>query len=145
MEEAICKKCGKKEFLKYKTAWFRKNKGTGNCRSCSNIGGNSGSFKKGEISWNKGITGENSHSYGKIREGLWGEDNPAWKGDDCSYVALHQWVYRKLGKARDCEYCGYVGKCQWANISREYRRDIDDFISLCCSCHRYYDLGKLDL
>jgi hypothetical protein len=68
-----------------------------------------------------------------------GEKNPYWKGDAVKYVGLHRWVQRHKGKAVKCAHCGKTGYCHWANISGEYKRDLDDFVSLCVSCHKFYD------
>jgi hypothetical protein len=69
-----------------------------------------------------------------------------WLGDDIGYVPLHAWVRRKLGKAYECVYCGSSkdeGKrIHWASISHEAKRDLNDYMSLCASCHKKYD-GKL--
>lgn len=136
-----CLECGEIDVLNYKSYWYRKNVGTGCCNKCSRAGGNKASFKRGNNPWNKGMKG-----YGKWVKWHPKEDkNPSWKGDDCSYTALHQWVSRKNGKAVKCGKCGKSGKGTWANISREYKRSLDDFVSLCYSCHKYYDLGKISL
>jgi len=34
---------------------------------------------------------------------------------------------------------------EWANISGEYKRDVSDYIQLCPSCHRKFDMGKITL
>lgn len=73
-----------------------------------------------------------------------------WKGDEVGYFGLHAWVVKKLGKPRYCGYCQNdkkVGEKQyhWANISHAYRRDLSDWIRLCSSCHKLYDLGKIKL
>ena len=63
------------------------------------------------------------------------------------YKTLHGWVKRKLGKPQVCVECKTVSGAQleWANISKDYRRDITDWESLCASCHRRKDLfGKAD-
>ncbi len=60
-----------------------------------------------------------------------------WKKNE-SYSALHGRVYRKHGKPQKCIHCGSTKKVQWANKSNKYI-DVDDFISLCHSCHRKYD------
>ena len=79
---------------------------------------------------------------------LKGENNHAWKGDNVSYSGLHRWIYRHLGKPRRCEHCGNNKKIgikmyQWASKSREYKRDLTDWIRLCSKCHaKYDDIGK---
>jgi len=79
----------------------------------------------GRIAWNKGV--------------LEGEGN-AWKGDNVGYSGLHEWVRKHLGKPTECVYCGKdEGKLNWANVSHEYKRELEDFMSLCISCHRKYD------
>jgi hypothetical protein len=65
----------------------------------------------------------------------------AWKGDDVGYHALHLWVARKRGRPQECERCGTKAPrtYHWANISNEYKRDLDDWIRLCAPCHRRFD------
>lgn len=87
---------------------------------------------KGKPSWNKGIKCPQTS----------GENNYLWKGENCCYITLHSWVVRHKGKPKICEHCGATCKERklcYANIDHKYRRDLDDFISLCYSCHRKYD------
>ena len=76
------------------------------------------------------------------REKTLAEKNNKWKGDNVGYYALHGWVYRTLGKPEKCKQCSSIIKVQWANKSRTYKRDKNDWISLCFQCHRKYDSGK---
>jgi hypothetical protein len=76
-------------------------------------------------------------------EDLLGDKHPKWKGDDVGYGALHGWVKRELGKPCECVYCGEREKqLDWANIDHKYKRKLEDYISLCRSCHRKYDLNN---
>ena len=69
-----------------------------------------------------------------------GEAHPGWKGDAVSYSALHHWVRRYKAKPVACQHCNASDKpLEWANISRAYRRDLDDWIALCKKCHTAYD------
>lgn len=70
-----------------------------------------------------------------------GINNPKWK-EDVGYHALHQWVSYNYGKPRFCEQCKTSERrmYHWANISGEYKRDRDDWLRLCVSCHKKYDL-----
>lgn len=117
------------------------------------------SFKKGHKTWNKGTAGlgickANSGSIKKgehrgsetefNRDRVVGENNNKWKGDDVGYFALHTWIQRKLGKAQKCVFCGIMKdkkRIDWANKSREYKRELNDWISLCSKCHGKYDTG----
>jgi len=67
----------------------------------------------------------------------------AWnKGMDIgikSYSGLHGWIYRKKGTAKKCSICGSIKNIEWANKSHEYKKDTNDFIELCSTCHRSYD------
>lgn len=58
-----------------------------------------------------------------------------------NYWALHKWVVRKKGKAFGCFHCGTTEnrRYEWANISGEYKRELDDYESLCVPCHRRKD------
>jgi hypothetical protein len=68
-----------------------------------------------------------------------GNKHHMWKGEFASYSALHYWLQREKGKATKCEKCNVIKKCTWANISGKYERNVDDYISLCYSCHFKYD------
>lgn len=67
--------------------------------------------------------------------------NSQWKGNNVGYKALHIWVSRWLGKPSKCEDCGTTEakKFEWANISKEYKRDLDDWKRLCHPCHIKFD------
>lgn len=71
-----------------------------------------------------------------------GEQHHSWKGNDVGYTALHLWVSKHKVRSGVCEPCGArpAGKgTEFANISGEYKRDIEDYIELCCSCHKVFD------
>ena len=59
------------------------------------------------------------------------------------YRNLHKWVVKKLGQPSKCEHCGkdkLTGKkIHWANISGEYKKDINDWKRLCVKCHYLKD------
>lgn len=59
------------------------------------------------------------------------------------YIAVHSWVRKILGKPLYCSQCGRNGGTSsiydWANISKEYKYEITDWIRLCKKCHRKYD------
>lgn len=63
-----------------------------------------------------------------------------WKGDNVGYFGLHKWVREKLGSPKKCEHCGTKKRrIVWANKSREYKRELADWIALCEPCHKIYD------
>ena len=97
-------------------------------------------FKKGYIPWNKGLTGYVNAGSFKIGERK-AKDNQNWKGDNVGYIALHSWVRRNLGIPQKCGFCGDISerKYEWANKSRLYKRDLQDWIRLCVPCHANYD------
>lgn len=70
------------------------------------------------------------------------EKSPRWKGDDVGYIAVHQWVKKHKGSPGKCEHCGNSDKKQydWANVDHSYKRKLDDYMCLCRSCHRFYDI-----
>jgi hypothetical protein len=74
----------------------------------------------------------------KISKSKVGNKNPSWKGKCAGYVALHIWVRRRLGrllivpKTKNHRAKRY----EWANISGEYKRDLEDWHQLCPSCNR---------
>ena len=70
------------------------------------------------------------------------ENNPRWKSDGVTYVHLHKWVTYNKGRSKKCEHCRTTTakKFEWANVDHKYRRVLSDYIRLCTSCHRKYDL-----
>lgn len=74
---------------------------------------------------------------------LKGEKNYLWKGKKASYLSIHSWVTRWLGRPHNCESCGNTRlrhrQYHWANKSHEYRRELSDWIRLCVKCHYKYD------
>jgi len=84
----------------------------------------------------------------KGRKGkLVGKDNPMygekgwnWKGDKAGYAAIHYWVRAHKPKPECCEDCKKANKeLELANISGEYKRDINDYKYLCPKCHFEFD------
>lgn len=67
------------------------------------------------------------------------EKHHLWKGDEVSYGVLHRWVYRHKGKPILCEHCSGNKTMNWANKSKEYKRELSDWIALCKKCHAKYD------
>ena len=109
--------------------------------------GNKIGFQVGFTPWNKGKKGvQKGYWAGKNRvSSLQNEKHPGWKGENVSYISLHQWVGRKLGTPSKCEHCNKEGftkqQINWANKSHEYKRDLTDWLRLCVSCHRRYDIS----
>lgn len=70
-----------------------------------------------------------------------GKDHHNYK-EDASYSAVHYWIARRYGKAKQCINCQVEDKSRyfWANVSGEYKRDISDWLELCASCHSKFDL-----
>lgn len=112
---------------------------------------NTGRMKKGDLAWNKGITGELSHSFGrvftderkrKIGDANTGKKQHLWKGENAGYSSIHCWVRRWFGKAKECELCGVFNKTkriEWSNKDGLYSRDRKDWQQLCVKCHSAYD------
>jgi ribosomal protein S27AE len=116
---------------------------------------NNGRFKKGCLPWNKGKYGLLVHSKEakqkisdgnrgkkrsdevrhKLAEAKFGEKNPMWKGNDVLCDALHEWIKSHKPKPTLCERCGNKFPYDLANISGEYKRDINDFEWICRRCH----------
>lgn len=68
-----------------------------------------------------------------------GKASSNWKGDEVGYFALHVWVRKNKGKATKCVRCSSDYWVEWANIDGNYKRDTNDYISLCRKCHREHD------
>lgn len=96
-------------------------------------------------------SGKNHPNYGKelsketrkkISKANKGKKNGMWKGEEVGYVSLHSWIKRNKPKPKLCEECNEKEPYDLANISGEYKRDVDDFEWLCRSCHMKKD-GRL--
>lgn len=72
------------------------------------------------------------------------EENTNWKGEGASLVAKHTWIKNRYGFPDTCEHCGLISDnhqvIHWANKTGKYLRDIDDWLRLCASCHKKYDM-----
>jgi hypothetical protein len=74
-----------------------------------------------------------------------GENNGQWKGTAVHYGCLHKWVRRNKPIPDHCEICGVKrNRLDCANISGEYKRDLNDWIFLCRRCHMKTD-GRLKI
>jgi len=68
------------------------------------------------------------------------EENHNWKGDNVGYHCLHKWIQKNKPKPEACQKCGKKQKyLELANLSGEYKRDIEDYIYLCVRCHKEMD------
>lgn len=75
----------------------------------------------------------------KLSEANSGSNHPQWKGDKAGYQAIHIWIRKHLKRKGECARCNRHGYTEFANISGEYLRDVDDYIELCRTCHKEFD------
>lgn len=86
----------------------------------------------------KGMEGRIVPSLFKVGHKPWHKDVPL-KGEQASYSAIHWWVRKRKPRPPVCEMCGEKRRMHWANIDFEYRRDLEDYVSLCSPCHGSFD------
>jgi hypothetical protein len=115
-ECCVCSKAHRMKFLKSKVIYHHSEETKAKLRECK-LGEKNPMWKKGRI----------------------GKMNPMWSGDYVSYKSLHQWVRRHKPKISFCEECNKSESYDVANISGEYKRDINDFQWLCRRCHMQKD------
>jgi NUMOD3 motif len=78
----------------------------------------------------------------RVARKLSGIEHPLWKGEKVSYTNLHRWVQRHKPRTGTCARCQSSAKrTQWANVDHLYRRVLEDYIEMCVSCHKLYDLA----
>ena len=108
-------------------------------------------FKKGIKPWNTGVKGSVKPNSGSFSKGLapWNKGIKTgvvpsnFKGELAGYGSKHAWIYRHKGKAGKCVFCNKKDcRYTWANISGIYKRDLNDYMELCYSCHKKYDLDR---
>lgn len=106
---------------------------------------------KGSLPWNKGLTSADprvrkyAHNSGNfLPQNVTGDKNHNWKGSEASYSAKHMWVKYHFGKPQVCQQCNTTMErmYHWANISKKYLRQRDDWLRLCVPCHKKYDLAR---
>lgn len=77
-------------------------------------------------------------NYGKNHRA---ENSPRWKGKDVGYHGIHRWLTSKYGRGKNCEFCSKQTRLHWAKVDgKEYERIRANFIELCSSCHKKYDM-----
>lgn len=124
------------------------------CKSCSNKFRRGKYFvsERGKINLSNAKKGKKHPMYGKhkkeetkrkISEANMGEKNGMWKGDEVGFNCLHKWIKRHKPKPKFCKRCKINPPRDLANISGEYKRDINDFEWLCRKCHMDVD-GRLN-
>ncbi len=68
-----------------------------------------------------------------------GENNVNWSGDKVGKKGLHSWIRNHKPLPIFCEDCNIAKPYDVANVSGEYKRDINDYKWLCRSCHMKMD------
>jgi len=74
---------------------------------------NNGRFKKGHVTWNKGMKGLRMSPDTEFKEGVGGKDHPGWRGGvqvvkaDCTY--LHSGINSRIRRPR-AVYEEHIGK-----------------------------------
>jgi len=70
------------------------------------------------------------------------ETKRRWKNPEKRrrYHKIHNWIRRRKPKQKYCTICNeYSKRIELANISGEYKKDINDYLWLCVDCHRLFD------
>lgn len=66
-----------------------------------------------------------------------GENHYKYNKTNISYLGIHSWIRKVLGKPERCSLCDTKKskRFMWHNISRMYLRDINDWVGVCAKCH----------
>lgn len=143
-----CLQCGQvffKQPYNSKKAWKKQRYCSTSCAGKAWIGHSApkSAFIKGHKPWNKGTQGLKPYMNISGIIGKEGNAHPSWKGEQAKYAAIHSWVSRNKKKPDRCSDCGKPGnshQIHWANIDHKYKRNLDDYVARCASCHKKYDL-----
>jgi hypothetical protein len=73
-----------------------------------------------------------------------GKNNYGWKGDNAKYFSYHNWLKLHYGRPKKCESPTCNGKSKnfhWA-IKKGFHHSHNrkNYLRLCVSCHRKYDM-----
>lgn len=85
-----------------------------------------------------------------VLEKVSGENSKLWLGENAGYFSKHEWIREQGIDRSKCSHCGINGlhykngrwSIEFCNISGEYKRNVEDWITLCRKCHRKMDLNK---
>ncbi len=68
------------------------------------------------------------------------QPHPWQRHENPKYGAIHTRLYRERKKTKECVYCGSEKRLEWASIYHTADKNLDNYIPLCASCHRKYDM-----
>jgi hypothetical protein len=73
-----------------------------------------------------------------------GETHRRWKGEEVGRIAAHLWLLQTSPKTGICERCGKSAKTHHAfkGENGKWSRNREDYLELCPSCHKRFDLAK---
>jgi hypothetical protein len=62
-----------------------------------------------------------------------------------AYASAHMWARNNFGTPKECENCHTTEDrmYHWANISKQYIREREDWLRLCVPCHKRQDIKAL--
>lgn len=87
----------------------------------------------------KKLSDETRRKMSENHVAIYGEKHHHWKGNNVGYNGLHYWIRKNKVRTELCEICASKEPREIANISGKYLRDVNDYMWVCCSCHKSYD------
>jgi hypothetical protein len=85
---------------------------------------------------------EKQLAYYQSMRGKTGKDGRHWK-EVVGKSGAHNWLDNTFGRPKKCEKCGTEDNKRtydWASKDHKYQKNREDYLRLCRSCHRKYDL-----
>ena len=119
----------------------------GKCKSCAIKGKNNPMYGVHRFGNTNPMYGKHHTEETKLKIRLSNEKIRKWdnwnsKKNRTEFITLHRWIRRRKPKSDTCECCQIRPPRDLANISQEYKLDINDFEWLCRSCHMHKDGRK---
>jgi hypothetical protein len=77
------------------------------------------------------------------KHGSWNKGVGMTHKEPTTYSGIHTYLLREYGNAPECIWDkSHTSRLEWANVSGAYTTDLEDYLPMCASCHRKFDVTE---